>query len=84
MRVGSSQSYYQHDEEEENISLVRKGKGKGKNIFRGGVTSKGEKKKDMNKFRCYTCNQFRHYVGRCKNEKNIRRRRRDKRHNQLR
>jgi hypothetical protein len=43
--------------DEENLSLVGKGKFRGKKGPSGGHTSKGEKKKVFNKIQCFSCHK---------------------------
>jgi hypothetical protein len=44
-------------EEEENIALAGKGKTRTKNGSNSGQTSKGEKKHDMSKVKCFACHK---------------------------
>ncbi len=47
------------------MDLMVKGKKNSKKGSKGGKNLVGEKKRDMSKVRCFTCNKFRHYVVIC-------------------
>jgi hypothetical protein len=47
MRLESNHAGQQQDDDEENVALTGKGKGRAKKSFNGGATSKGDKKRDM-------------------------------------
>jgi hypothetical protein len=56
---------------DENFALVGQlRKGKFKKIVSGELTSQDEKKKDLRKFKCFSCHKFGHYVGNCSHRKN--------------
>jgi hypothetical protein len=55
--------------EEENVALATKGKGKSKKGSKGGNKQKGGGKKDMSKVKSFACHQFGHYAGQCPNKK---------------
>ena len=57
----SGSNSHQKGEEEENIALAGKGKAKSKKGSGSGQTSKGEKKRDMSKVKCFAC----HKPGHC-------------------
>jgi hypothetical protein len=40
-----------------------------KRVQREETSPKGERKKDMNKVRCFACHKFGHYAGQCPNKK---------------
>jgi hypothetical protein len=55
--------------EEENVALVANNKKKFKKGPKVGNKPKGEGKKDMSKFKCFSCHKFGHYAGQCPNKK---------------
>jgi hypothetical protein len=56
-------------EDEENLALAGKGKFRGKKGPSGGQTSKGEKKKDFSKVKCFACHKPGHFASQCPNKK---------------
>jgi len=69
MRVGSNHAKQQRGVNEENVALTRKGKSKTKKGSSGGATSKGEKKRDMSKVKCFACQKIGHYASQFPNMK---------------
>jgi hypothetical protein len=74
LRVGSRSSSKQQggDGDEGDLALVAKVKKKAKQGPKGGAKQQqraGEQQRDMNKVRCFACNQLGHYVGQCPNKK---------------
>jgi hypothetical protein len=55
--------------DKENVALAAKSKKKTKKGSKGGAKSKGERKKDMNKVKCFACHKMWHYAGQCPNKK---------------
>jgi len=49
--------------EEENVALATTSKKKFRKGPKGGQKPKGEGKKDMRKFKCFSCHKFGHYAG---------------------
>jgi hypothetical protein len=59
-----------HKVDGENIALANQvKKGKFEKFVNGGSTSQDDKKKDMNKVKCYACRKFGHYASQCSNKK---------------
>jgi hypothetical protein len=59
---------YKNDDE--NVALARQAnKGNFKKFSNGESTSQDDKKKDLNKFKCYACRKFRNYASQCWNKK---------------
>ena len=57
-------------EDEENVALTTKGKKKfKKGPKKDGVKQHEEHKKDLSTVRCFACQNFGHYVGRCPKKK---------------
>jgi hypothetical protein len=50
-------------DEGENVALATTRKKKFRKGPKGGHKPKGEGKKDIRKFKCFSCHKFRHYVG---------------------
>jgi hypothetical protein len=69
LRVGSSQASQPKIEDEENLALAGKGKFRGKKGPSGGQTSKGEKRKDFSKIKCFACHKPGHFASQCPNKK---------------
>jgi hypothetical protein len=69
LRVGTSQASQSKSEDEENLALALKNKFKGKKGPSGGQTSKGEKKKDFSKIKCFACHKLGHFASQCPNKK---------------
>jgi hypothetical protein len=69
LRVGTSQSSQPKSEDEENLALAGKKKFQGKKGPTGGQTSKGEKKKDFSKIKCFSCHKPGHFAIQFPNKK---------------
>jgi hypothetical protein len=65
----SGNNNHQKGEKEENIALAGKGKAKTKKGSGSGQTSKGEKKHDMRKVKCFACHKLGHYASQCPTRK---------------
>ena len=57
------------DEEEEDLALASKSKGMSKKGSISEDISKGKKKQDTRKLKCFACHQIGHYAKKCPNEK---------------
>lgn len=67
--MGSKHVGQHQGDDEKNVALMGKGKGRAKKSSSGGATSKGEKKKDMSKVKCFACHKTGHCGGQCPNKK---------------
>jgi hypothetical protein len=67
MRLGANHAGQQQGDDEEYVALTKKGKGRAKKSSSGGTTSKGEKKRDMSKVKCFACHKLGHYASLCPN-----------------
>ena len=69
IRHGSKNGGQHYGDDEENVSLSKKGKKKSKKGSNGGNKKNDEEKKDMNKVKCFSCHMIGNYVVKCPNKK---------------
>jgi hypothetical protein len=62
-RRGYVQGSSVNGNDEENVALATKSKKNSKKGSKGRNKSKGEREKDMSKFKCFACHKRGHYVG---------------------